>query len=82
MNHIVIKKRPTFRAGDVLTCWDEELNRSITGYILKVCKNKELGDYDLHIRWNDIFVAFEVCGSTDGIERVQQGLWKFRPMNL
>lgn len=82
MKYVVIKKGSTFRVGDVLSCWDEELNRSITGYVLKVSKNKELGDYDLHIRWNDPFVAFEVCGSTDGTERIKQGLWKFYPMNL
>jgi len=81
VNYIVKKRSHPFRVGDLITCWDEEMNRSIIGYVLEVRTNKRLGDDDIHIRWNDIFVAFEVCGSTDATRRMRAGLWRIHRMN-
>jgi len=71
------KRKSSFKVGDILRCWDEELNRSITGYILSVATNKQLNDYDVHIRWDDPFVAVQVARSTQMLNFIRKGLWKY-----
>ena len=57
--HVVYikKKKPALKVGDILFCWDDDLKRSITGYILRVVENIKLNAYDVYIRWNDPFVV-------------------------
>ena len=74
------KQKPALRVGDILFCWDEELGRSITGIILRVIKNKKLNDYDVHIRWNDTFVAMQKANYTEVLQFIKMGLWKHRFM--
>ena len=73
----VFKKQP-FRKGDFITCWDDELCRTISGQVVGISKT-EFGTYDLTIRWNDVFVAVERCDVTEAIKRIKMGLWKYKP---
>jgi hypothetical protein len=63
----------TFRPGDVIKCWDEEINKSVIGYIVETSRNKEIGDFDITIRWIDPFIVMETCSSVDLHERVSEG---------
>jgi len=63
----------TFRPGDVIKCWDEEINKSVIGYIVKTSRNKEISDFDITIRWIDPFIVMETCSSVDLHERVSEG---------
>ena len=78
MKYVILKKDPPIIAGDVLFCWDETMDRSITGYIVRVAKNNTLNDYDIYIRWNDIFVAFQRVGLKDLLINLKMGLWRHR----
>jgi len=70
------KKPPALEVGDILFCWDDTLKRTITGYILSVVKNKQLNDYDVHIRWNDTFVALQKASLAETLQFIRMGLWK------
>jgi hypothetical protein len=72
------KKRPSLKVGDILFCWDDTLKRSITGFILRVVENKKLNDYDIHIRWNDPFVAMQNASHAEALQFIRMGLWKYR----
>ena len=78
MKYIVLKKGPSVNAGDVLFCWDETMDRSITGYIVRVAENTSLNDYDVYIRWNDIFVAFQRVGMKELLTNIKLGLWRYK----
>ena len=78
MKYIILKKDPPIVAGDVLSCLDETMDRTITGYIVRVAKNNALKDYDVCIRWNDLFVVFRRIGLQELLRNVKMGLWKHR----
>jgi len=78
MKYIILKNNPSIVAGDVLFCWGEELKRNITGHILRVVKNKALNDYDVYIRWNDVYVAYQNIGLKNVLMHIRAGLWKHR----
>ena len=75
------KKAPSLNAGDILFCWDEELGRSITGFILRIVENKKLNDHDVYIRWNDPFVAMQRASYAESLMFIRAGLWKYRIMS-
>ena len=75
------KKKPSLKVGDILSCWDDELGRSITGYILRVIKNEKLNDYDVYIRWNDPFVAMQKASHIETLRLIKVGLWKYHFIN-
>ena len=78
MFYIKKKKKPSLNAGDILSCWDEEFGRSITGIILRLVENKKLNDYDVYIRWNDPFVAMQKASYAETLQFIRIGLWKHR----
>ena len=71
------KKKPALKVGDILFCWDDDLKRSITGYILRVVENIKLNDYDVYIRWNDPFVAMQKASLAETLQFIRMGLWKY-----
>lgn len=81
MFYVRKKKKPSLNAGDILFCWDEELERSITGFILRLVENTKLNDYDVHIRWNDPFVAMQKASYVETLQFIKAGLWKHRIIN-
>ena len=54
-----------FRPGDVIKCWNEDINRNTIGYVVSTSRNEEIGDYDITIRWVDPHIIMETCGSVD-----------------
>ena len=78
MFYIKKKKKPSLNAGDILFCWDEELGRSITGFILRIVENKKLNDHDVYIRWNDPFIVVQKTSHTELLMSIRAGLWKHR----
>ena len=74
------KKKPALKVGDILFCWDDDLKRSITGYILRVVENVKLNDYDVYIRWNDPFVAMQKASLAETLQFIRMGLWKYHMM--
>ena len=81
--HVVYikKKKPALKVGDILFCWDDDLKRSITGYILRVVENIKLNDYDVYIRWNDPFVAMQKASLAETLQFIRMGLWKYHMMS-
>ena len=78
MNMVYVKKKkPSLKVGDILFCWDDKLNRSITGYILRVVENIKLNDYDVYVRWNDPFVAMQKASLAETLQFIKMGLWKY-----
>jgi|TARA_R110000765_G_C18445493_1_gene547668 hypothetical protein len=75
------KKRPALKTGDILFCWDDEVGRNITGYILSIVENKKLNDYDVNIRWNDPFVAMQKASYVEALQFIRMGLWKHRTIS-
>ncbi len=73
----VKKKKLPIVVGGLLSCWDEELNRSITGYVLRVVENRKLNDYDVYIRWNDPFVAMQKASLVETLQFIRKGFWKY-----
>lgn len=72
-------RQPSFRVGDLFRCWDDELNRPITGFIINIVRSE--GEiYDLMIRWNDPFVAVEYCSEIEAKKRMKLKLWKYKPL--
>ena len=63
----------TFRPGDVIKCWNDDINKSTIGYIVSTSRNEEIGDYDITIRWVDPYIIMETCGSVDLHQRVAEG---------
>tara|TARA_R110000824_G_scaffold67377_5_gene174522 strand:+ start:67168 stop:67443 length:276 start_codon:yes stop_codon:yes gene_type:complete len=74
----IIRKRAPFDISDIITCWDEMLDRTITGYIINIVQAND-GIYDLMIRWNDVFVAVEYCSVPEAKKRIRMKLWKYKP---
>ena len=74
----VKKKKPSLKVGDILFCWDDDLKRSITGYILRVVENIKLNDYDVYVRWNDPFVVMQKVSYVEALQLIRAGLWKYR----
>ena len=77
----VKKKKPSLKVGDILFCWDDDLKRSITGYILRVVENRKLNDYDVYIRWNDPFVAMQKASHSEALQFIKMRLWKYHMMS-
>jgi len=71
-----------FRPGDVIKCWNDDINKSTIGYIVSTSRNEEIGDYDITIRWVDPYIIMETCGSVDLHQRVADGPCKYyNPIN-
>ena len=73
---LVKKRRPVFQLGGLLSCWDEEHNKTIYGYIIDV-KGNDIGGYETIIRWNDIFVAAQYCTETQILKYIKMKLWRY-----